>query len=156
MVTELKINRQWSKNRRGEQSRHRASVTSIAYLCFQMPRKLRRWKITMIAGCGKNSGTRSKCRSLCLKMTSNWTRIQMKRIDLKSSGALTFKIILVSRTPVEYTNQARVLQELGPQKSRWRVPKILWHRLRSDLIKKNSSKNTRMCRLKQFGLILAK
>ena len=122
-----------------------------------MLKKSKRLKIIiMIAGCGKSSGTKSKCKSLCLMMTSNSTKTQMKRTDLKSSGVLMFKIILGSQTLVVYTNRARVLQEQDLQKSRWQVPKILWLRLRSDLIKKSSSRNTKMCRLKQSGLILAK
>ena len=122
-----------------------------------MLRKSRRWRIEMIAGCGKKSATtKSKCKSHCLKMTSNLTMTQMKRIDRKSSGALTFKIILGSRTLEVYTNQARVLQEQDPQNSRWQVLKIPWLKLRSDLIRKSSSRNIKTYRLKQSGLILAK
>ena len=110
----------------------------------------------MTAGCGKSSGTKSRCKSLYLMMMSNSTKTQMKRTDLKSSGVLTFKIILGSQMLVVYTNQERVLQEQDLQKYRWQVPKIPWLRLRSDSIKKSSSRNTKMCRLKQSGSILAK
>ena len=132
-------------------------MTSIVYLCFLMPRKSRRCRIEMIAGCGKKSApTKNKCKSLCLKMTSNLTKTQMKRIDRKSSGALTFKIILGSQTLAVFTNQARVLQEQDPRNYKWQVPKIPWLKLRSDLIRKSSRRNTKTYRLKQSGLILAK